>query len=318
MDRSMKTVANEQKEDKKAVIKRKTFPFLLMSPFFIVTGIFVIIPICIMVAMSFTNMGLDLKWNFIGLDSYIKLLHDTSIPTIIARTLVFVVLGTVCSVLSSVFIAVVTTFYLDLVYKRETAGILFRILWLLPSLTPSVVYAFIWYYVFGATEYGLLNTILSAFSIPAVTWLARYPQVILFLICVLSSASGSIVLFSAAVRQIPEHILQAAKVDGAPPLAICRKIVLPYLKWPIMQKALWSVLGFFCTYEIIYLLTKGGPYGQTTTFAYYIYQNAFSMKMFGVGAALAVILVAMSSILGLVVLRVFKVEKQLQDPRMDL
>lgn len=305
-------------EDRKAVRRRKAFPFLLMSPFFVITGIFVIVPIILVFVMSFTNMDITLEWKFVGMSAYFRLFKDPNLQDIILRTLGFVVLGTVCSVLSSVFITVVTTFYLDTIYRRESIGVFFRILWLLPSLTPSVVYAFIWNYVFGPTEYHLLNNIRSSLGMGSISWLAQYPEQILFLIVVISSASGSIILFSAAIRQIPAHIIQAAKVDGATPLRICHKIVLPYLRWPITQKTLWSVLGLFCTYEIIFLMTQGGPSKRTTTFAYYIYQNAFNLKKFGAGAALAVILVIMSSLLGLLVLKVFKVEKQLQDPKMDI
>lgn len=317
MDRQ-KTAEADNREDKRAVRKRKWFPFMLMSPFFVLTGIFVIVPIILMVLMSFTDMGLSLEWNFIGLKTYTRMFADPALKDIVVRTIVFVLLGTVCSVLSSIFITIITTFYLDIVYRKQAVGVLFRILWLLPSLTPSVVYAFIWNYVFGPTEYHLMNNIRGWFGLDPVTWLAQYPQQILFLAVVISSASGSIILFSAAVRQIPNHIIQAARVDGATPLHICRKIVLPYLRWPITQKTLWSVLGYFCTYEIIFLMTKGGPSGKTTTFAYYVYQNAFNLKKFGTGAALAVVLVAMSALLGMLVLKIFKVEKQLHDPKMDI
>lgn len=305
-------------EDRRAIRKRKAFPFLLMSPFFVVTGIFVIVPIILIFIMSFTDMDITLEWHFVGLNATLRLFRDPNLTGIVVRTLGFVALGTVSSVLSSVFISVITTFYLDTIYSRESVGVFFRTLWLLPSLTPSVVYAFIGNYIFGPTEHHLLNAIRSWLGMNAITWMAQYPEQILFMFIVISSASGSIILFSAAIRQIPAHIIQAAKVDGATPLRICRKIVLPYLRWPIMQKTLWSVLGLFCTYEIIFLMTQGGPFGRTTTFAYYIYQNAFNLKKFGTGAALAVILVVMSSLLGLLVLKVFRVEKQLQDPRMDI
>ncbi|HHX37105.1 MAG TPA: sugar ABC transporter permease [Clostridiaceae bacterium] len=308
----------DQREDRKARRRSKRFPFMLMSPFFVLTGIFVIVPILIIFVMSFTDMGLTLEWNFIGFETYTRLFADPALKTILLRTFLFVVLATICSVLSSIFITVITTFYLDVIYRKENAGIIFRIIWLLPSLTPSVVYAFIWNYVFGPTDYHLMNIVRSWFDLEPITWFALYPQQILFLAVVITSASSSIILFSAAVRQIPPHIIQAAQVDGATPLYICRKIVLPYLRWPITQKTLWSVLIYFCTYEIIFLLTKGGPAGKTTTFAYYVYQNAFNLKKFGMGAALAVVLVAMSAILGLLVLRAFKVNEQLQEPRMDI
>lgn len=309
---------NHEKQTRRDIRRRKLFPYKMMSPFFVLTGIFVAIPIILMVAISFTDMGLDYQWDFIGLANYEKVLKDPAIPTILIRTIFFVVVCTVLSVLGSILIALMTTYYMDIAYKRENAGLIFRIIWLIPSLTPSVVYAFIWRFVFGANDQALINGILKLFGMEPVTWMANYPMQIMIFMCCLSSASASIILFASAVRQIPDNIIQAAKVDGASNFYVMRKIVMPYLRWPITQKTLWSVLSFFCTYEIIMLLTDGGPSGQTTTFAYYIYRNAFELHKFGFGAALSVILVIMSGVLGLVVLKITKVEKQLYPPRMDL
>ncbi len=298
-------------------LRRKLFPYKMLSPFFVLTGIFVAVPIILMIAISFSSMGLDLQWEFAGWSNYKRVLADSSIPIITLRTVLFVVICTVLSVLGSIFIALMTTYYLDIAYKRENAGLLFRIIWLIPSLTPSVVYVFIWRFVFGSNTQALINGVLDKLGIAPVTWLANYPMQILIFICCLSSASGSVILFASAIRQIPDNIIQAARVDGASNFYIMRKIIMPYLRWPITQKTLWSVLSFFCTYEIIMLLTAGGPGGKTTTFAYYIYKNAFELHKFGLGSALSVLLVAMSALIGLVVLRVTKVEKQLYPPRMD-
>lgn len=298
--------------------KKNLFPWLMLSPFLIIISMFVILPIILMVVMSFTDMGLTLQWNFVGMKNYDWIIHYPGLHKIITRSIIFVGINTILSVLGSIFLSVIATYYLDIVYKRENAGILFRIIWLIPSLTPSVVYAFIWKFIFGTTEKGMLNGMFAALGMPTVSWFSKYPMQIMMLICSLSSASGSIILFASAIRQIPENIIQAAKVDGASNLRICREIVIPYLRWPITQKTLWSILGFFCTYEIIRLMTEGGPMGKTTIFSYYIYQHGFNLKKFGMGAALSVFLVSLSIIIGMIVLRIFKVEKQLQDPRMDL
>ena len=154
--------------------------------------------------MSFTDMGLTLEWNFIGFKTYARLFarppknyHPAHIH--------IVILGTICSVLSSIFITVITTFYLDTIYRKENAGIIFRIIWLLPSLTPSVVYAFIWNYVFGPTDYHLMNIVRSWFGLEPITWFALYPQQILFLAVVITSASVRLFCFQRRVK-IPLHI----------------------------------------------------------------------------------------------------------------
>lgn len=317
----MRNGLNEKKQRMKPLknsSRRGLFSLLMMSPLYLLVIVFILVPIILMVVMSFTKMGLTLQWDFIGLQNYTKMFANPKMKEIIFRTLSFVVVNTVLSVAGSIFIVVITTYYLDIVYRRENLGLLYRIIWLLPSLTPSVVYAFIWKFVFRVTDAGLLNGILVRLGMDTVPWFSVGSLPILMFVCCLSSASGSIILFSSAVRHIPDSVIQAARVDGASNLYICRRIVLPYLRWPITQKTLWNILGFFCTYEIIKLLTEGGPMGKTTIYSYYIYQNAYNLKTFGMGAALSVFLVALSCVMGLIVLRLFKVDKQLNEPRMDI
>jgi inositol-phosphate transport system permease protein len=317
MDKSIKS-ARFMRGDAMAIRRKQLFPFMMMSPFFILTLIFVCIPIVLMIAMSFTDMGVTLKWDFIGIANYKKIFGYPGIDKIILRTLLFVSVNTVFSVLGSIFVVVITTYYLDIVYRRENLGLLFRIVWLIPSLTPTIVFMFIWRFVFGPVEYGLVNKILLSLGLPAVNWFTQSSMELLMLAICLRSASDSIILFSSAVRQIPYSIIQSARVDGASSFYICRRIVLPYLSWPITQKTLWSILGNFTTYETILLLTNGGPMGSTTTYAYYIYQAAYKYQTYGYGAALSVFLVAMSVTFGLIMLRVFKVDKQMRIPRMDI
>ena len=227
-------------------------------------------------------------------------------------------LNVVLSLIGSLFVVVITTYYLDIVYKRKNLGLLFRIIWLIPSLTPTIVFMFIWRFVFGPESYGLINQMLIFFGLPTVQWFTTSSFALLILAGCLRSASGSIILFSSAISQIPGSILQSAKVDGASNFSILRKIVLPYLSWPITQKTLWSILGNFTAYESIRLLTNGGPMGKTVTYAYYIYQNAYQFHNYGYGAALSVFMVGMSIIFGLIMLRVFKVNQQMRVPRMDI
>lgn len=312
------TADNTLRADRRALRRKYRFPLAMLSPFAILTVIFVVVPIILTIVMSFTDMELSLKWNFVGLSNYKRIPGYPDFKKIITRTFLFVGVNTLFSVLGSIFVVVITTYYLDIVYKRQTLGLLFRIIWLIPNLTPTIVFMFIWRFVFGPEAYGLINKFLIDINLPTVEWFTKGSMQLLMLSCCLRSASGSIILFSSAIQQIPESIIQSATVDGASNLYICRRIVLPYLRWPIMQKTLWSILGNFTTYEAIRLLTNGGPMGSTTTYAYYIYQNAYQYHTYGYGAALSIFMVALSVCFGLIMLRIFRVDKQIRAPRMDI
>ena len=304
--------------DRRAMLRTQLFPLAMMSPFLIMVTIFVIAPIIIMICLSFTDFGGSMTGKFIGLTNYKQIFRYPGMGKILNQTLLFVSVSVVFSVLGSIIIVIITTYYLDIVYKRKKLGLLFRVIWLIPDLTPTIVYMFMWRFIFGAADYGFINKCLEAVGLPSVAWFTTFSMVILLFTTILRSSSGSIILFSSAISQIPENVIYSAKVDGASPLTICFKIVLSYLRWPIMQKTLWTILGSFCTYESIRLLTSGGPMGTTTTYAYYIYENAYKYQQYGYGAALSVFMVIMSCCIGLIILRIFNIDKQIRDPRMDI
>ena len=318
MEKESSKTKKDRMADRRARLRVQGFPFAMMTPFLIITSIFVVVPIIIMFILSFTDFNFSMKGSFIGLRNYRQIFGYPGMGQILLQTFLFVGVSVVFSVLGSIFIVIITTFYLDIIYKRKKLGLLFRVLWLVPDLTPTIVYMFMWKFVFGAENYGLINKFLSFFGLPSVAWFTDHAMFLLLFTTILKAASGSVILFSSAVSQIPENVIQSAKVDGASSLTICFKIVLSYLRWPIMQKTLWTILGSFCTYESIKLLTDGGPMAKTTTYAYYIYQNAYDFQEYGYGAALSVFMVIMSTALGMLMLRIFKIDKQMQDPRMDI
>ena len=307
------------REDRRALRRRYRFPYLMLAPFAVFTILFVVAPIVIMLVMSFTNMDMKMKWDFVGFKNYTKIFGYPDMGKIVLRTFLLVAIDVVFNVLGSIFVCVITTYYLDIVYQRKNAGLFFRILWLIPSLTPQIVYVFVWRTCFASVDGGgLINNMLVALNLPPVDWFTKHSFELLVFITCLKSASGSIILFSSAIHQIPTSIYQSARVDGASNMYICRRIVLPYLSWPITQKTLWSILGGFCGYETIRLFTNGGPKGSTTNYAYYIFFTAYSSKRYGYGAALSVFLVTICIIMGMIMLKVFKVDKQLRHARMDI
>lgn len=305
-------------DDRWASLRKQVFPFAMLLPFLILAIIFLVIPIIMMVRYSFTDMDYLLKPNPVGWANYKKIFAYPALGQVLKTTFIYVAVNVIFSVLGSIFIVIITTYYLDIVYKRKNLGLLFRIIWLVPDLTPTIVFMFIWRFVFGPADYGLVNKLLIGLGMEPVDFFTKNSMVLLLLATCLRSASGSIILFSSAVSQIPESVIQSAKVDGASNFYICRRIVLPYLAWPITQKTLWTILGSFCGYESIRLLTEGGPMGSTTTYAFYVYENAHKYQNYGYASALSVFMVAMSITLGMIMLKVFQVDKQMRKPRMDI
>jgi inositol-phosphate transport system permease protein len=131
-------------------------------------------------------------------------------------------------------------------------------------------------------------------------------------------ASMGMIIFTAAIRGIPEHLFHAAQVDGAGALAQTRFITLPALRWPISFVTIYQTLSLLVSFEYILLLTKGGPFFDTTVYALYVYRRAFESGQYGYGAALAFFLIVIGMAVALLGWRFFDMERLLQRPRIEV
>ena len=131
-------------------------------------------------------------------------------------------------------------------------------------------------------------------------------------------ASMGMIIFTSAIRSIPEHLFYAARVDGAGWWATLRHVTLPALRWPISFITIYQTLSLTVSFEYILLLTKGGPFFDTTVFALYIYRRAFENGQYAYGAALALFLIIIGVGLALLGLKFFDMKQLLQTPRIEV
>ncbi|HIC96472.1 TPA: sugar ABC transporter permease [Candidatus Bipolaricaulota bacterium] len=275
-------------------------PFLI--PFFALVVSFFFIPVLLNIFLAFTDMDYKLQWELVGLRSYFKLFKDPLIPKIMKNTAIYVSCTLAINVLFGFLLALLTTYYV----KSETTGLIFRAFWMLPRMTPPVVYVLLWLWLFDPTDYGLLNMILKElFGMPPQNWLLNYPMAAVILINGMIGASFGMIIFSAAIKSIPPDYIMAAQVDGASNFGIVFKIILPLLKWPIMFVTAWQIISLLESYEYILLTTGGGPFHKTEVWSLFAYNKAFTAQQYGYGAAIAMIQVVISAIAALTVLKIF-------------
>ena len=173
----------------------------------------------------------------------------------------------------------------------ERAGAFFRAVWLLPRMSPSVVYALLWSWVVAPTDYGLLNQTLGGAGLPPIDIKSDAPMLLIILANGFIGASFGMIIFTSAIRAIPQHLFHAARVDGAGGLAIVRHITLPAIRWQLSFVTLYQALSLLVSFEYIWLITDGGPFYDTTVYALYVYKRAFDNGQYAYGAALALGLV---------------------------
>jgi inositol-phosphate transport system permease protein len=211
----------------------------------------------------------------------------------------------------------VTTFYLP---KGQAA--IFRALWFLPRITPSVLYVLLWKWLTWDT--GFINAIVTNFGVTPRNWMldtAANAWVTVIMINGFIGASMGMILFSSAITSIPKQMLYASEVDGANRWQQIRHIILPQLKWPILFITVYQTLSLLTSFEQIFLSTDGGPGSSTEVWALSAYHTAldnyWGNLQYGYGAALALVLVVVGVIMSLIYLRFFRFDELIKTPRIE-
>jgi inositol-phosphate transport system permease protein len=293
---------------------------LFMAPAAALIIVFFFAPVVITFIMSFTDLatatGLS-NWKWIGLDNYSLIAGGQFTGIILRNTLVYVALTLTFNVLVGLGVAVLT------VHMSEKSGALFRALWLLPRISPTVVYALMWTWAAAAPPFGVINQVVEPFGVAPRFWLQSDPWLIIILINGFVGASFGMLVFTSSIKAIPEDLFRAARVDGASAFQIVRRITLPLVKWPILFVLVYQTMSLFASYEYILLTTDGGPglYG-TEVWSLWAFHTAlanyYGNLEFGYGAAMAAILVLMGLGISLVLLRVFRFGQLVAEPKVEV
>lgn len=289
----------------------RSAPFI--APFIILVFLFYLVPVLLTAVLSGTGMDFTMRFNFVGLKNFARILSDSVLPQILHNTLVYVFFTCLLNVGFGFILALLTTYFI----KNENIGLFFRTLWLLPRMTPPVIYALLWLWFLDPTEKGMLNVIVGAFGRPPQNWILNNPMPTVILANGLIGVSLGMVIFSSAIKSIPDELYKAAMIDGAGDFKIIRHIILPLVKWPLMFLTVWQILSLITSYEYIMLITDGGPLFNSEVLSLYSYHKAFSNLEFGYGAALAVILVLIGILVTTFMLKVFGFDRMMDPSRLN-
>jgi inositol-phosphate transport system permease protein len=299
-----------------AQIRRRRANFaLFLGPTAILLLLFFIAPVVVDVGVAFTDMGRTLSVSSFTLENFERMLtRDSRLLASLGITAVFVI-TTLCifNVGFALLLALVTT------SVSARVGAFFRAIWLLPRMSPSVVYALLWLWVVDPNERGLLNQIVvHVLGLPPIDLRNNHPLLLVILANGFIGASLGMLIFTSAIRSIPEHLFHAARADGAGSLAIVRHIVLPALRWPISYMTIHQTLSLLVTFEYILLITAGGPFYDTTVFSLFAYRRAFENGQYAYGAALSLVLVIIGVVAALAMWRLMNMKELLQPPRIEV
>ena len=232
------------------------------------------------------------KWNgfaepqFIGADNYSYLMTDAEFWEAVSHTGLYVLLFVPASVLLGLFLAVAL--------NRDIRFIgIYRTAIFVPFVASAAATGILATYLFSP-QYGLANNVLRSVGMPAQGWLEDPSQAML-VIAIMSlwgQAAFTTVIYLAALQDVPQELLEAARIDGANRWQSFWRVVWPELGPVTVFVTIWQTIGALQLFDLVYTTTRGGPLDATKTIVYFLWEKAFKTLEFGYGSAAAYVLFA--------------------------
>ncbi|MFC0807909.1 carbohydrate ABC transporter permease [Ensifer sp. P24N7] len=271
-----------------------TRAWLLMLPLLVVMTAVIGWPLVDTVRLSFTDAKLvGTEGGFIGPANYIKMLTGSNFQRALVTTTWFAVI----SVAAEMVLGVLAALLLNQQFRGRTA---LRALMILPWALPTVVNATLWRLIYNP-EYGALNAALTQLGLldSYRSWLGEPGTALAALIVADCWKNFPLValIALAALQAVPRDITAASLVDGAGPFNRFRFVIMPYLAGPLLVALVLRTIEAFKVFDIIWVMTRGGPANSTRTLSILVYQEAFSFQRAGSGASLALIVTLLVTIL---------------------
>lgn len=272
---------------------------LFVLPYVLLFLFFKIIPAIYGIVLSLmkSNRARDLTW--VGAANFERLIADSNFWTSLRVTIVYSVIAVPAVVIVSLVMAQLAA--------RSVRGIkIYRAAFFLPVITSLVTTAVIWTWLYSTD--GPLNYVLGLFGIGPVPWLSAGSHVLpsLALVAVWSRFGYDMLILLAGLLDIPPDYYEAASLDGANALQKFWYITLPSLKRPMFFVVILEIVVSFQVFDLIYVMTGGGPVNASYTLVYMIYDQGFSYGNFGYASAIGVVLFVITVTIALVQRRLFK------------
>jgi raffinose/stachyose/melibiose transport system permease protein len=278
--------------------ERRILPWLFLAPGLAVFGLAVLVPMALTAGYSFTEWNGFGAMTFVGLDNYASALDDDLFRASFIHVVIYIAATLVLEVGVGLGLA-------GLIDQRRR-NTWFRVAIFAPVMLPMVVVAVLWSFIYNP-DFGLINGGLEGAGLEQFQriWLGD-PQTALLAISVVSGwvyAGFYMMIFYAAMRQVPTEVVEAARLDGANEWAVFRHIKVPMIRGAIGVAILLCVTGGFQGFDLFFVLTNGGPLGATEIPTTLLVKTVFRNGDVGYGSAMAVLLTAVVVAVGLVYAR---------------
>lgn len=266
-------------------VRRLLLPFVFVGPAILILIWFLALPTLRTLWLSFFDAKSN---NVVGLSNYVAVFTERTMLTAFRNNILWMIFGTAGCVISGLLVAVLA--------DRSSFESLAKALVFLPMaisfVGAGVIWRFIYYYAApGQTQIGLLNALVTTFGGQPQAWttlIQPWNNFFLILILIWMQTGFAMVIFSAAIKSIPEDIIEAARVDGATEVGIFFQIMLPYIQGTIVTTTTTILIFALKIFDVVIVMT-GGQYG-TNVIAVEFYRQLFTAGDNGRGSAIAIVL----------------------------
>ncbi|NLL05427.1 MAG: sugar ABC transporter permease [Clostridiaceae bacterium] len=285
--------------------KRAIMVFVL--PSFLLFALIVILPIFMSGYYSMLNWDGIGEGKFVGLQNFIDLFRNSSegFGKSIMNSLILAVL--------SVFVQLPIALILALILASGVKGEgFYRTVFFIPVIISTVVIGQLWMKVYNPS-YGLLNTLLNNIGLGSLSraWLGETKTALIaaFIPSVWQYIGYHMLLMYAAIKTIPDEIYEAARIDGASAFKTALRITIPLIRPIIKVCIIFAIIGSLKVFDLVYILTNGGPVHSSEVPSTLMYNTIFNKYMYGSGSAMAIFIVLECLVFTLIVQKLFKVEE---------
>jgi multiple sugar transport system permease protein len=245
--------------------------------------------------LSFTQWNLITAPEMVGLANFERMLTD---PLFWKATL-----NTIYYVGVTVPLVVAVSLGMALLLNRKVRGIgVFRTIYFLPVVSSMVAVAVMWRWMLNP-DYGLVNAFLALFGIDGPSWLgtSQWAMPSIIMVSVWREVGFYMIILLAALQGVPRNLLEAASIDGAGPWQRFWGVTFPMISPSVFLVSIMALINNFQAFDLMYVMTEGGPQNATTNLVVYLYQQGFQFFDIGYGSAIALVLFLM--ILGITLLQ---------------
>ncbi len=278
----------------------KLVKMLPLAPAITLMVIFLAGPILYCIYAAFTNMALTgtgaNEVQFVGLDNFRKAFGSSAFTNSIWLTLVFTLISAIIGQ-NTLGLGLALLMRRSTKLVRNFVGTAVIGAWVLPEVVAA--------YLLSAffNDEGTLNVILHKVGLPGQDWLYAAPIIAVSIANIWRGTAFSMLVYSAALSEVPKEIEESAEMDGAAGLRRLIWVTLPMISRAIMTNLMLITLQTLSVFGLIYAMTRGGPGTKSQTLPLYMYEQAFSFSQIGYGTAIALVMLAIGAVFSLIYLR---------------